>query len=900
MKRKFSFRILLFVALLVLSLFCIMVASLPFFTRTHDLGRGFLADAGAFLRRHLGFFPEGGPLGSLTLVPVCLFLILEAFWVLNGWKRWTGYLKALLALPIFITLRLLFLLGGGQGVPYPFSEAAFFDDKWALALLLMGESALFALAAGLSARLGKRRKSARPKAGKKRKSKARPEDEAKPQEAGPSTGPGPEAASRAPLETSIPEFAMFKRPQADGSSEPDGMPPIRSSVGLGVYGAVLKEAELERKRKEEDGAWPSQPGALARKAAEDERTQRLWQEMERKAREDRDARSAGEAPLSNQAPTAQKAPVPEEEASLPEGESGLPKEADLPPREETAQNADASAADAAADVVGPADTAETAADAGPDAGAGAAEDDGPRPVEPKVTIIAPPPPLTREERAGWRNNDEENYDLYSGIGGLERAEEEGPFARQSYQFPPKALLKYYPRQIDQGADTASIERGRTIIDTLAQFKVESKLVGIIKGPTVTMFEIALAPGIKVSAVTGLADNISMDLAAPQVRLLAPIPGKQAIGVEVPNFKRDIIGFSEIIDSLDTGKMKIPVVLGKKITGENVAMDLSTAPHVLIAGATGSGKSVCVNSIICSILYTKRPDEVRMIMVDPKIVELKVYNGIPHLLTPVITDPKKAIKAMQFCLEEMERRYHVIGSVNVRNISAYNEKIEKERLKREKMPYILVIMDEFADLMAVAGKELETMLHRLSAMARAVGIHLVFATQRPSADVVTGLIKNNLPTKIAFSVTNQINSKIILDCNGAEKLLGRGDMLYATSAIRDPERIQGAFLSDGEVESIAEFVKTQGSPDYLDEGLFEDEEDEDDEPDDEQCAGGDDALFDRALKIVCERQSASASYLQRRLSIGYNKAARLVERMEELGYVGPARGSKPREVLKYPD
>ena len=498
-------------------------------------------------------------------------------------------------------------------------------------------------------------------------------------------------------------------------------------------------------------------------------------------------------------------------------------------------------------------------------------------------------------------------DLFSGVGNLRSAEGRSRTSLLSnpaynYEYPQAYLLTKYPQPDNAQLDDLTIGKGRTIVETLEQFHIKSTLKDITKGPTVTLYEIALAPGVKISALNGLTDNLAMQLAVGSVRLITPIPGKQAIGVEVPNANRQIVGFSDMLDSLMASKAKVPMVLGKKITGEAVVADLASAPHVLIAGSTGSGKSVCVNSLICSILYTKTPKEVRLIMVDPKVVELKVYNDIPHLLTPVITEPKKAIKAMQFCLQELTRRYEALSSIGVRNIAAYNEKVQAEKLLREKLPYIVVVMDEFADLMTVAGKELETLLHRLSAMARAVGIHLVFATQRPSADVVTGLIKSNLPTKIAFAVSNQLNSRIILDASGAETLLGKGDMLFASASQRDFLRIQGSFLSDKEVEDVVNFVKQQGEPDYLDDEIFEDDEEAEDNGVDENgspiSSGSDGDIFDSALEIAFEHQSISTSYLQRRLGIGYNKAANLIEKMEKLGYVGPARGSKPREVLRF--
>jgi S-DNA-T family DNA segregation ATPase FtsK/SpoIIIE len=316
---------------------------------------------------------------------------------------------------------------------------------------------------------------------------------------------------------------------------------------------------------------------------------------------------------------------------------------------------------------------------------------------------------------------------------------------------------------------------------------------------------------------------------------------------------------------------------------------------LIAGATGSGKSVCVNSIICSVLYRRTPAEVKMILIDPKIVELKFYNDIPHLLTPVITDPKKAFQALQYCIYEMERRYSLLDSLQVRDVQSYNRKIRQRNLATEPLPYIVVVVDEFADLMATAGKELESTLARLAAMSRAVGIHLVLATQRPSTDVITGLIKANIPSRIAFMVASKVDSRIIIDTQGAEKLLGRGDMLFTSAWDPFPVRMQGAFLSEDEVERIVEHVKTLGKPEYIDDEIFIDDDDDDILQDDLE-----DPLMEKAIDIVVSARKASASYLQRRLKVGYNRAARMVEEMERMGIVGPQNGSKPRDILNVPD
>ncbi len=507
-----------------------------------------------------------------------------------------------------------------------------------------------------------------------------------------------------------------------------------------------------------------------------------------------------------------------------------------------------------------------------------------------------PEPVPDESPAG-----SDDIDYVSGVGGLVREGSSALLSRSKigYTYPSPELLDSYPNHSTE-VDDATREAGQRLMETLRVFKIEAKIAHIVKGPTVTMYEVTLAPGVRISSIVNLSDNIAMELAAERVRIVAPIPGKQAVGIEVPNPQRSIIGFRDLLDTLDTHKPPhLPMILGRKITGEPVVVDLARTPHLLIAGATGSGKSVCVNALITSLLYLKSPREVRLILVDPKIVELRMYNGIPHLLTPVITEPKKTIKALEFCLFEMERRYKLLNSLAVRNISAYNTKVETHRLAREKLPYIVVVIDEFADIMTTVGKELEISLARLAAMARAVGIHLVLATQRPSADVITGIIKSNIPTRIAFTVSGQTNSRIIIDENGAEKLLGQGDMLLAPGWEPNSTRIQGAFLSDDEVERVVSYVKTQGEPDYLDEAFFEDEVEESDSIDDESDDDSDEALREKALKIIVERNGASASYLQRRLRIGYNKAARIIENLEEEGVVGPSRGSKPRELLRMP-
>ena len=510
--------------------------------------------------------------------------------------------------------------------------------------------------------------------------------------------------------------------------------------------------------------------------------------------------------------------------------------------------------------------------------------------------------LTADELTDFFNaQQEENTPQHKVIEGpapkSHKATKKGP-----YVIPSDLLTAYKDDQywiIDDETKQASIN----LKQTLSEFNIDADIIGIKKGPVVTMFEILPAPGVKLSKIVALQDNIALSLAAQSVRIVAPIPGKQAVGIEVPNKKRSVVGFREIIemDLPEWKKMAVPVILGKDILGKAQLVDLVKTPHMLIAGATGSGKSVCVNSLILSILYKRSFKDVKMILVDPKVVELKLYNNIPHLLTPVITEPKKAIQALQYCLCEMERRYALLDGLGVRDISSYNERIKERNIATEKLPYIVVIIDEFADLMATSGKELENIVARLTAMSRAVGIHLVLATQRPSTNVITGLIKANIPSRIAFMVASRIDSQIIIDGVGAEKLLGRGDMLYASAVDPAPIRIQGTYLDDNEVEKVVDYVKQYGEPEYIDDQIFvEDDEDEEGNVDLFGNNMDEDPLYDQALEVVIQSGKASASYIQRRLKIGYNRAARLVEEMEERGIVGPANGSKAREIIHIPN
>lgn len=483
--------------------------------------------------------------------------------------------------------------------------------------------------------------------------------------------------------------------------------------------------------------------------------------------------------------------------------------------------------------------------------------------------------------------------------GLEDAAAEGSHVfddipiNQDYIIPVRYLNSSAPADAELFRNEIR-RNSELLVNTLKEFGIESRVVKVNRGPVITLYEMQIAPGIKVNRIVGLSDDIALALAASRVRIVAPIPGKSAVGVEVPNLNREMVTLGDIIKSpeysLIQGKLK--VALGKDILGNPVTLDLKKLPHLLIAGATGSGKSVCVNSIILSLIYNYEPNHVRFIMVDPKMVELQLYNGLAHLLTPVITEPHMAPRALKWATMEMERRYRLLSAMNTRDIDRYNEKVEKMHGEFEKLPYIVIIMDELADLMMIAAKEIEGFITRIAQKARAVGIHLVLATQRPSVDVITGIIKANFPARIAFQVAQKTDSRTILDQNGAEKLLGKGDMLYQSPMSSFPVRIQGAFISEDEVMSIVQHLRKLAAPRYIDieEDIFgEDEEDD-------EYGGESDELFREALKIVEETKKASASYLQRRLSIGYNRAARMIELMEEKGLVGPQQGSKPREVF----
>lgn len=458
-----------------------------------------------------------------------------------------------------------------------------------------------------------------------------------------------------------------------------------------------------------------------------------------------------------------------------------------------------------------------------------------------------------------------------------------------YKMPPLSLLSPAAAKV-AGNRSEIIENAKRLESTLMNFGVEAKVIEVSRGPAITMYEMSLSPGVKVSKVNALSDDIALALAASQVRIIAPIPGKSAIGIEIPNKDTAMVTFREVLESPEYKKAesKLSFGLGKDISGRVIIGDLAKMPHLLVAGATGSGKSVCINTMIQSILYHATPEEVKLLMIDPKVVELSHYNGIPHLILPVVTDPKKASVALNWAVQEMTNRYKLFAETGVKEIKSYQKKA-LENTDLAKMPYIVVIIDELADLMMVAPNQVEDAICRLAQMARAAGIHLIVATQRPSVDVITGLIKANIPSRVAFAVSSQVDSRTILDGSGAEKLLGRGDMLFHPVGSNKPIRIQGAFVSDEEVEKIVEFIKGQvDEVDYHAEIL-------DHDTSDDAYGEADEHLMD-AIELVVDTQQASISMLQRKFRLGYNRAARVIDQMEERGIVGPSMGSKPREVL----
>lgn len=484
-----------------------------------------------------------------------------------------------------------------------------------------------------------------------------------------------------------------------------------------------------------------------------------------------------------------------------------------------------------------------------------------------------------------------------------------------YVYPPLSLLSYKPDENAAKSRTEMQQTAQSLMQALHDFSVDTTYLDAVRGPTVTRYELQPNAGVKISKITNLADDIALHLAASGVRIAAPIPGRSAIGIEIPNKIASVVYLKETIssDAFRAHKSNIAVALGKDISGQNVCIDLAKMPHLLIAGSTGSGKSVCINTLLMSILYKSSPDQVKLILVDPKVVELSVYNGIPHLLVPVVTEAKKAAGALQWAVTEMMQRYKLFAEKNVRNFQGYNEKITGDE---KPLPQIVIVIDELADLMMVAPGEVEDAICRLAQMARAAGMHLVIATQRPSADVLTGLIKANVPSRIAFAVSSGIDSRIILDQTGAEKLIGRGDMLYNPLGAPKPMRIQGCFVSDKEIEDVVEFIKShcaEGSNTEEQSRILDEIEKRARESvkgnkkgitgsmggtdaDGDFVDDGDDVLLPRAVELVLKAGMASTSGLQRSLGVGHSRAGRLMDQMEKKGYIGPYQGSKPRDVL----
>ncbi|MFB1081054.1 DNA translocase FtsK [Jeotgalibacillus sp. JSM ZJ347] len=467
---------------------------------------------------------------------------------------------------------------------------------------------------------------------------------------------------------------------------------------------------------------------------------------------------------------------------------------------------------------------------------------------------------------------------------------------KEYKVPQLDLLSV-PPHADQSSEYKAIQKNASKLEkTFQSFGVRAKVTQVHLGPAVTKYEVHPDVGVKVSKIVNLNDDLALALAAKDIRIEAPIPGKSAIGIEVPNTEVAMVSLREVLEANKSKRddSKLLIGLGRDITGEAVAAELNKMPHMLVAGATGSGKSVCINGIIVSILMRAKPHEVKLMMIDPKMVELNVYNGIPHLLAPVVTDARKASQALKKVVSEMERRYDLFSHTGTRNIEGYNEYVRKHNEKNEEkqpqLPFIVVIVDELADLMMVASNDVEDSITRLAQMARAAGIHLIIATQRPSVDVITGVIKANIPSRIAFAVSSQIDSRTILDTGGAEKLLGRGDMLFMPVGANKPVRVQGAFLSDEEVEKVVNAVIEQQKAQYQEEMIP-------DEVDDSKPESSDDELYGEAVDLVVDMQTASVSMLQRRFRVGYTRAARLIDAMEQQGIVGPYEGSKPRTVLK---
>lgn len=501
----------------------------------------------------------------------------------------------------------------------------------------------------------------------------------------------------------------------------------------------------------------------------------------------------------------------------------------------------------------------------------------------KVTIVEP-------KREPPKKPEQEAFPFMSMVG--------------EFKLPPLTLLNEVPPEKSLEIQKESLEQNaRRLERKLGDFGVEGEVVEILPGPVITMYELKPAPGVKISKVAGLSDDLALALRAPSVRIVAPIPGKAAIGIEIPNNQRSLVYLQEILASqaFTASPHRLTIGLGKDITGTSFVTDLAKMPHLLVAGATGTGKSVCLNSMIVSLLFKSSPDMVRFLMIDPKRIELTVYNDIPHLLHPVVTQPKEATRALKWAVEEMERRYMLLSDRGVRNIEAYNRRIVKEKKPEpqdpsrgidKNLPYIVVVIDELADLMMTSSRDVEEAITRLAQMARAAGIHLIIATQRPSVDVLTGIIKANFPARISFQVSSRVDSRTILDGIGAENLLGQGDMLFLPPGVGRIMRIHGAFISEEEVKTIADFLRAQMKPDY-DSAIVTQVAKEEDVEEDEEIEL--DEKYERAVELVTQTRQASISMIQRKLRVGYNRAARMIEVMEKNGIVGPSDGVKPRDV-----
>lgn len=534
------------------------------------------------------------------------------------------------------------------------------------------------------------------------------------------------------------------------------------------------------------------------------------------------------------------------------------------------------------------------------------------PVPTKEKVESPAPVQEQPAvKAAKKKVKPSEAEVSDGIADVVQEMEQMQPLEHKYVYPPIDLLKAGTGKKSANTERQLRETANKLQQTLKTFGVNVTVTNISCGPAVTRYEIQPEMGVKVSKIVGLADDIKLNLAAADIRIEAPIPGKAAVGIEVPNKENVMVAFRDLIDSKEfkESKSKISFAVGKDISGKTKVADIAKMPHLLIAGATGSGKSVCINTIIMSILYKADPNEVKLLMIDPKVVELSVYNGIPHLMIPVVTDPKKAAGALNWAVAEMTERYEKFAEANVREINGYNAKVDsievpEDQERPQKMPQIVIIVDELADLMMVASNDVEQAICRLAQLARAAGIHLVIATQRPSVNVITGLIKANMPSRIAFAVTSGVDSRTILDMNGAEKLLGKGDMLFDPQGSPKPVRVQGAFVSDEEVSAVVEFITQNNAPAQYSDHVQKKMEDLQSSgssgsvaiSDNDGADDGKDSYFSEAAEIIVDKEKASIGMLQRYLKVGFNRAARIMDQLEEAGIVGPEEGTKPRKVL----